>query len=39
MAFNNVILKACDPDCARRYQSAAELREALKELEKDLAKG
>ncbi|HWC61448.1 MAG TPA: serine/threonine-protein kinase [Verrucomicrobiae bacterium] len=39
LPFNNVILKACDPDCARRYQSAAEMREALKELEKDLAKG
>jgi CHASE2 domain-containing sensor protein len=36
LPFNNVILKACDPDCARRYQSAAELRDALKELEKTL---
>jgi len=34
LPFNNIILQACDPDCARRYQSAAELRDALKELEK-----
>ena len=37
LPFNNIILKACDPDCARRYQSAAELRDALKDLEKTLA--
>jgi CHASE2 domain-containing sensor protein len=34
LPFNNVILKACDPDITRRYQTAAELREALKELQK-----
>lgn len=37
LPFNNIILKACDPDCTRRYQSAAQLRDALKELEKSLA--
>jgi serine/threonine protein kinase len=37
LPFNNVILKACDPDWTRRYQTAAELREALKELEKTLS--
>jgi CHASE2 domain-containing sensor protein len=36
LPFNNIILKACDPDCARRYQSAAELKDALKELEKTI---
>ncbi len=38
LPFNNLILKACDPDCTRRYQSAAELRDALKELEKTMTK-
>lgn len=37
LPFNNVILMACDPDIARRYKSAAELRDALKDLEKSLA--
>ena len=32
--LNEVILKACEPDCARRYKSAAELNHALSELEK-----
>lgn len=27
--YNKVILKACQPDCAQRYASAQELREAL----------
>jgi len=33
-----VILTACEPDCARRYQSAAEMRDALNALEKSLPK-
>jgi serine/threonine protein kinase len=33
-ALNSVILKACEPDCAKRYKSAAELHRALMELEK-----
>lgn len=37
LPFNNIILTACDPDCARRYPSAAALRDALKELEKTIA--
>jgi CHASE2 domain-containing sensor protein len=36
--LNKVILTACEPDCARRYQSAAEMRQALMELEKALPK-
>ena len=32
LPFNQVILKACDPDITRRYQSAAELQRALAEL-------
>jgi CHASE2 domain-containing sensor protein len=32
LPFNNVILKACDPDITRRFQSAAELGDALKAL-------
>ncbi len=35
--LNSVILKACEPDCARRYQSAGELNRALVALEKTLA--
>lgn len=27
--LNGVILKACDPDCSKRYQSAAEMNQAL----------
>jgi len=38
LPFNAVILKACDPDCARRYQSAAELRDALEVLDKGASK-
>jgi serine/threonine protein kinase len=34
--LNKVILTACEPDIARRYQSAAEMREALKALENSL---
>jgi len=34
LPFNNIILKACEPNSARRYQSANELRDALKQLEK-----
>lgn len=37
LPFNNIILMACDPDIARRYKTAAELRDALKDLEKSLA--
>jgi serine/threonine protein kinase len=33
-ALNRVILSACEPDCAKRYQSAAEMHRALVELEK-----
>jgi CHASE2 domain-containing sensor protein len=33
-ALNGVILRACEPDCAKRYKSAAELHRALLELEK-----
>jgi len=39
LALNNVILTACEPDISRRYQSAAEMRRALLELEKKLAAG
>ncbi len=35
--LNNVILKACDPDCANRYQSAAKLHRDLLALEQELA--
>jgi CHASE2 domain-containing sensor protein len=31
-ALNGVILRACDPDCVKRYKSAAELHRALSEL-------
>ena len=34
--FNAVILKACQPDPKQRYASAAEMHEALKELQKTL---
>jgi CHASE2 domain-containing sensor protein len=37
-ALNGVILKACEPDCGRRYKSAAEMRAALLALEKALSK-
>jgi serine/threonine protein kinase len=37
LPFNTVILKACEPDWTRRYQTAAELRDALRELEKTLS--
>jgi serine/threonine protein kinase len=30
--LNNIILKACQPDCARRYASAAEMHRALLEI-------
>jgi serine/threonine protein kinase len=30
LVLNTVILKACQPDCARRYTSAGEMRESLK---------
>jgi CHASE2 domain-containing sensor protein len=33
-ALNGVILRACHPDCAKRYKSAAEMHQALLELEK-----
>ena len=32
--LNKVILTACEPDCAKRYKSAAEMHQALMELEK-----
>jgi hypothetical protein len=34
--LNQVILKACAPDVTHRYQTAAEFRDKLKQLEKDL---
>lgn len=33
--LNTVILKACQPDCAQRYASAAEMRCALLEIQND----
>jgi CHASE2 domain-containing sensor protein len=33
-ALNAVILRACDPNCAKRYKTAAEFHRALLELEK-----
>jgi len=36
LPLNRIILTACDPDCARRYHSAGELRNALQELERSL---
>lgn len=32
--LNDVIIKACNPDCAQRYASAAELHQALLEVQK-----
>jgi len=34
LPFNTVVLKACQPDRAQRYASAAELRAALMEVQK-----
>lgn len=34
--LNPIILKACNPDCAKRYTSAAEMRAALLDLQKAL---
>ena len=34
--LNAVILKACNPDCAQRYASAAEMHSALQEVLKAL---
>ncbi|HEY3763092.1 MAG TPA: CHASE2 domain-containing protein [Verrucomicrobiae bacterium] len=34
LSLNMIILKACQPDLARRYQSAAEMRHALEQLRK-----
>ena len=34
--LNSIIVKACDPDCARRYGSAAEMCRALEEAQKSL---
>jgi CHASE2 domain-containing sensor protein len=34
--LNTIILKACHPDCAERYQSAAEMRRALLETQQML---
>src|SRR5579862_7628137 len=33
LPLNGVILKACDPDRAKRYQTAGELKQALQQLE------
>lgn len=33
LPLNGVILKACDPDCTKRYQTAAEMNQALQHLE------
>jgi hypothetical protein len=30
LPLNSVILKACEPDCSRRYGTAAEMHRALK---------
>ena len=37
--LNKVILTACEPDCAKRYQTAAEMHQALVELEKGFGEG
>ncbi len=37
--LNAVILKACQPDCAQRYQSAAEMLLALQRAQENLARG
>jgi CHASE2 domain-containing sensor protein len=37
--LNKVILTACEPDCAKRYKSAAEMHRALMELEKAMPGG
>ena len=34
--LNSIIVKACDPDCARRYGSAPEMCRALEEAQKSL---
>jgi hypothetical protein len=34
--LNAVIVRACQPECTQRYQSAAELRTALEETRKAL---
>lgn len=34
--LNKVILTACEPDCAKRYKTAAEMHQALVEVEKRL---
>jgi serine/threonine protein kinase len=36
LPLNKVILTACEPDCAKRYKTAAEMHQALIELEKNL---
>lgn len=36
--LNTVILKACHPDCAERYKSAAEMRRALLEIQDAVVK-
>ncbi len=38
LPLNRVILTACEPDGKQRYKTAAEMREALMELEKSLSK-
>jgi CHASE2 domain-containing sensor protein len=37
LPLNAVILKACDPDCSKRYQTAAHMRQALEHLETTFA--
>jgi len=37
LPFNAIILKACQPDAARRYASAAEMHQALLALKEKLA--
>jgi serine/threonine protein kinase len=39
MRLNAVILKACQPDCAQRYASAAEMHAALLKVQKTLEAG
>ncbi len=34
--LNGVILKACEPDCARRYQTTSEMLRALQEAQQAL---
>ena len=37
LRWNQIILKACSPDCAQRYLTAAELQNALLKVESELS--